>query len=272
MAEARRLWDIESLPGKSKITTIQAALIMSYITTNNGFDEIGAVYSKRACEMGEDLKLFGPDSHGTGTNIAKARLFTAWALFSWQAMFDYHFFRQPYFNHPPQVPLPDPQLEDSCVQYWHVIHGIMKLFKSATFSNEIEALHIDDKESPMLGLYKARVMLETITCLYYARHGFEFYDPWIAFDLTLVRNFAICDLKIPGIDPGILAGSNSILILSAKGLASQGLNYHNVIDESDKKSIAEHSHSQWPVPGLVAANEDPENSRLRVLIEAPGKV
>lgn len=113
MAEARRLWDLESLPGKSDITTIQAALIMSYLTTNNGLDEIGAVYSGRACEMSENLELFGTDDHGTDADMRKARLFTAWAVFSWQAMFDYYFFRQPYFSQPPQVPLPDPQLDES---------------------------------------------------------------------------------------------------------------------------------------------------------------
>lgn len=124
MAEARRLWDMESLPGRSKITTIQAALILSYNTTNNGLDEIGSIYTRRACEMSEDLDLFGPDKYGRGTVMEKARVFTAWALFSWQANFDYYFFRRPYFSRPPQVPLPDPQLEprwygEISIQYPH---------------------------------------------------------------------------------------------------------------------------------------------------------
>ena len=124
MAEARRLWDLESLPGKSKITTIQAALILSYHTTNNGLDELGTIYAKRACEMSEDLELFGPDKHGRGTKMKKAHVFTAWALFSWQALSDYYFFRRPYFSQPPQVPLPDPRLEplwygEIWIQYPH---------------------------------------------------------------------------------------------------------------------------------------------------------
>jgi hypothetical protein len=113
MAEARRLWDLESLPWKSESTTIQAALILSYNTTNNGLDEIGTVYARRAREMCEDLDLFGPDHHGRGTKMEKARLFTAWALFFWQVMFDCYYFRQPHFSQPPQVPLPDPQLYPS---------------------------------------------------------------------------------------------------------------------------------------------------------------
>ena len=86
---------------------------MSYNTTNNGLDEIGAIYSERACKMSEDLGLFGTNNHSAGTDMAKARLFTAWALFSWQVMFDFFFFQQPHFSQPPQIPSPDPQLDES---------------------------------------------------------------------------------------------------------------------------------------------------------------
>jgi hypothetical protein len=65
--------------------------------------------------MSQDLELFGPGEWGAGTKMEKARLFTAWAVFSWRAMFDYYFFRPPYFNQPPQMPLPNPRLHP----YWY---------------------------------------------------------------------------------------------------------------------------------------------------------
>jgi hypothetical protein len=110
MAEARKLWDIESFR-TSRITTIQAALILSYTTTNNGMDEVGTMYLKQACEMGRDLLLFGPDNNREGVKMGIARAFTAWAIFSWQAMFNYSFRRPPDLENPPQVPLPDARME-----------------------------------------------------------------------------------------------------------------------------------------------------------------
>jgi len=105
MAEARRLWDMESLPGKGKITTLQVALALSYNTTNNGLDEVGDKHMKRAREMSKDLSLFGPGKIDRDTAREKARLFTAWALFSGRANLGYHFFRRPCLSGPPQVPL-----------------------------------------------------------------------------------------------------------------------------------------------------------------------
>lgn len=148
-AEARRLWDAESLAGKSKITTIQAALILSYNTTNNGLDEIGSAYTRRACEMSEDLDLFGPDRYGRGTIMEKGRVFTAWALFSWQASSDYYFFRRPYFSQPPQVSLPDPQLEprwygEISMQYPHDQTVIPLEFGSQIYSEAALCKIIND--------------------------------------------------------------------------------------------------------------------------------
>jgi len=94
---------------KASIPTIQAALILSYTMTNNGMDEIGSLYAKRACEMGKELDLFGPDKYSS--NLGKARVFTAWGIFSWQANFDFAFFRPPYLQYPPQIPLPDATVE-----------------------------------------------------------------------------------------------------------------------------------------------------------------
>lgn len=40
--------------------------------------------------------------------MQKARIFTAWALFSWQVLVSYYFLRSPYIETPPETPLPDP--------------------------------------------------------------------------------------------------------------------------------------------------------------------
>ncbi|EUC43101.1 hypothetical protein COCMIDRAFT_38896 [Bipolaris oryzae ATCC 44560] len=380
-AEARRLWDLESLPGRSKIPTIQAALILSYNSTNNGLDEIGTIYARRACEMSQDLGLFGPEEWGAGTKMEKARLFTAWAVFSWQAMFDYYFFRRPYFSQPPQMPLPNPRLHSDwygevsfqyprdprpmplsigykfyCetalhkiindiglltfgrpsaqmltldelavikreldkwknllpeafqpekvvlpshlmlhVQYWQIVKAIAQLMVKAESVERSKAAALWPEKSPQSSLHEARIMLETASCIYYARHGFEFYDPWVAFTLTIIGNTVIDDLKAGSIiDPRILAGYRSLLILSAQGLASQSHHYHNGtllatqlqsamspqdlqlacthvkeagMSKLDQLLVAEHSQSHWPLPDKVAINEDPEKVKLNTLLQ-----
>ncbi|RBR26067.1 uncharacterized protein FIESC28_01095 [Fusarium coffeatum] len=378
MAEARRLWDIESSK-ESSITTIQAALILSYTTTNNGMDEIGAFYAKRACEMGKDLDLFGPDKHGKDTRLGKARLFTAWGIFSWQALFDYSFFRPPYLEHPPQASLPNPTVEpqwygEVWIQYPHnptldplhvgcklqteaALHAIMNelgavLFRKpsrsltlgeiAVFKQKLndwkntlpeplqpkklvfplhltlhvqyhqlviafteviikseyagspDILHLHAGKAPMTVLNEAKIMLETVIRLYYARHDFNFYDPWVAFALIAIGNMVIGDLAAASShDPDIASGYRSTLVLAAQGLNKQGLNYHisrllaiqlqkamdpkdlqlvqthttaAYIGEDEQALIVEHSHSHWPIPGMARIDEDPEKKRLKNLI------
>jgi hypothetical protein len=110
MAEARRLWDLE-LAQKSSITTIQAALLLSFGTAINGMDQVAAVYLTQAIEMSRDLKLFGLDYDEKKGKMRKARTFTAWAVFSYQAMHNYYYFRPPLVEQPPKVTLPDPVLD-----------------------------------------------------------------------------------------------------------------------------------------------------------------
>lgn len=125
MAEARRLWDIESFK-KPCITTLQAALTMSYITTMNGMDEIAFIYMSRACEMGHELKLFemADSSLVLDVNMAKARTYTAWATFIWQATLNYAYRRASALE-PPHSSLPDPMVRSQWygevwVQYPHI--------------------------------------------------------------------------------------------------------------------------------------------------------
>ncbi|SCO86144.1 uncharacterized protein FRV6_10271 [Fusarium oxysporum] len=114
MAEARRLWDIELCKGSS-IPTIQAAMIISYTTTNNRTDQVGALYLDQALEMGRDLDLFC-DRDSADPDLDKARIFAAWALYSWQSLFNFSFFRLLSTRKPPLLPRPDPTLNPKWIK------------------------------------------------------------------------------------------------------------------------------------------------------------
>ena len=76
----------------------------------------------QAIQMSKALGLFGPETGNKDTPMSKARTFTAWAVFSWQAGFDYYFFRPPHLAQPSEAALPDPRLHpnwygENWVQY-----------------------------------------------------------------------------------------------------------------------------------------------------------
>lgn len=106
MAEARRLWNIEYVKG-SKITTVQSANLLGYVSLNNGMEVIGNYYMRRACEMATEMQLFDVGMEHEDTDMGKARLYTAWTLFTWQALYTYSFRYPPLIEDPPQTPLPD---------------------------------------------------------------------------------------------------------------------------------------------------------------------
>ncbi|KAF3038693.1 hypothetical protein E8E12_008584 [Didymella heteroderae] len=332
--------------------------------------------------MSKDLDLFGPNKYGRDMAMEKACLFTAWSLFSWQTNFDYHFFRRPYFSQPPQVPLPNPQLDPTWygeismqyphvkalvplhtgpkmyaeaalreimndiglrvfgnpspqpltfdefaalkekldrwrailpeplqpklvvfpfhlmlhVVYWQVVKDFIKLIVNADHLCHSQCVALCLGKPPETALYEARVKLETVVCLYYARHSFDSYDPWLAYALTIIGNTMATELKTASSsNQQIFTGYRSMLVLSAQGLAKQSSSYHNgtllavqlqgamdatnlqlvrtytthaSISEPDRKMIAEHSISNWPLPAMVAINEDPEEARLSVMVEA----
>lgn len=74
-------------------------------------DQVATVYLIQATEMSRDLKLFGLDDDEKKGKMRKARTFTAWAVFSFQAMYNYYYFRPPLVKQPPKVTLPDPVLD-----------------------------------------------------------------------------------------------------------------------------------------------------------------
>ena len=74
---------------------------------NNGMDDVGSNYLKRTCEMCRELDLFGDDDDKGDPKMSKARTYTAWVVFSFQAMYNYFYFRPPIVEQPPQIALPD---------------------------------------------------------------------------------------------------------------------------------------------------------------------
>ena len=144
-------------------------------------------------------------------------------------------------------------------------------------------------------MHEAKVMLETIMRLYYMRHNFEMYDPWITSSMVIIGNMVIDHLASDTVnDAKTLSDHRSTLILSAQGLKYQAKTHHvgalvciqlhsrmspgdlqlvrtfvtaAGIDETDRELIAEHSHSHWPVP--IANNNitSVEDIRLKNLVK-----
>jgi hypothetical protein len=81
LAEAKRLWALES--GKSKLTTLHAAMVLHIIYTMNGMDQVGISYLLQSVRLAQNLKLFAPEQ--TEGRTRTARVFTAWALYRWQS-------------------------------------------------------------------------------------------------------------------------------------------------------------------------------------------
>lgn len=104
LAEARRLWEIQD--GKSSLTAIQAAIILNIIYDCNTMDKIGRSYMLQAAAMAHDLKLFSPPDKAMPKKLQRARAFTAWCLFAWDAMHSFHYRVPPLFDQAPESPLP----------------------------------------------------------------------------------------------------------------------------------------------------------------------
>lgn len=109
MAEAKRLWELESSDSRS-LTTIQAALILQVIMNENGLDRVGLSYLLQALLIAKEIDLFQQPKSSAEEEIAKARTITAWALFDWQVMYCYYFFRKSFLDRPPNLTLPDSTL------------------------------------------------------------------------------------------------------------------------------------------------------------------
>ena len=150
-------------------------------------------------------------------------------------------------------------------------------------------------ETPQAIIRASEVMLESLMRLYYMRHSFVHYDPWLMPAMTRLGNNANRLLEgNANDDPGNLDGYRSTIILCAKAFESQAQNIHVAtslgiqlqsivkpqmlqlirtyvkamnIDKTDEETIAKHPHSQWPLP-IINLSDDPEKTKLDHLIEA----
>lgn len=82
MAEARRLWDLEV--GQARITTVQAAAIISLHTGEDTLDAVFETYLQQAMRIAQSLGLFGSLAHIPSRSRRKVYTVTAWGLYGYQ--------------------------------------------------------------------------------------------------------------------------------------------------------------------------------------------
>ncbi|KAK4180196.1 hypothetical protein QBC36DRAFT_384517 [Triangularia setosa] len=108
LTEAKRHWELEQAGGRSKLTTIQAAILLNIVYNLNAMVKLGWQYTLQAIDMAHKMKLFKkPENWETlSPRLRAGRDFTAWSLFGWQSHCTYHLFEKPLIEKPPEVPLP----------------------------------------------------------------------------------------------------------------------------------------------------------------------
>lgn len=74
------MWDIE-IGGEPKLTTIQAALILTLRYGADGADTIGLQFLLKAMELAQKMELFTRLEKGN-SRLSLCRAFTAWSVFS----------------------------------------------------------------------------------------------------------------------------------------------------------------------------------------------
>ncbi|KAI1758691.1 hypothetical protein GGR53DRAFT_215836 [Hypoxylon sp. FL1150] len=108
LAEAKRLWEVESQKDSAKLTTIQAAIVLSIVATTTAMDKVGTSYLLQAMATATSIGLFTATTGTENEKVRRARAFTAWGLFCWQAWQRFYFTRPPFIRDPPDHALPDP--------------------------------------------------------------------------------------------------------------------------------------------------------------------
>ncbi|OTB00138.1 hypothetical protein M426DRAFT_324544 [Hypoxylon sp. CI-4A] len=110
-AEAKRLWEIECRKKVVKLTTVQAAVVLNIVSILTAMDKVGTSYMLQAAAMATSMDLFSANTGTRDKRARKARAFTAWGLFCWQAWQRFYFTLPPLIPDPPAYPLPDPQVD-----------------------------------------------------------------------------------------------------------------------------------------------------------------
>ncbi|KAI0887566.1 uncharacterized protein GGS22DRAFT_186400 [Annulohypoxylon maeteangense] len=168
LAEAKRLWEIESGSVPGKLTTIQAAIILSIVATTTAMDKVGTSYLLQAMAMATNINLFTATC-GTRDGITrKARAFTAWGLFCWQAWQRFYFGLPPLLASAPAYPLPDPMVDPKWFgEVWiryplgqdiyptHLGCTMKANFELRKLMNEMASQIFEDNGSPHITVEKA---------------------------------------------------------------------------------------------------------------------
>ncbi|KAM3497815.1 hypothetical protein MY10362_008848 [Beauveria mimosiformis] len=113
LAEAKRLWEVETQAARSSLTTIQAAIVLNTIYDADTMDKVGKMYMLQAIAMAHDMKLFKDDADIKSKRMRRARAFTAWCLYTWDAMQSFYYRQEPLIREPPDTPIPDVKRDPS---------------------------------------------------------------------------------------------------------------------------------------------------------------
>ena len=139
LAEARRLWEMQD--GQSSLTAIQAAIVLNIIYDCDTMDKIGRSYLLQAVAMAHDLKLFQSSSDkAMSKKMQRARTFTAWCLFAWDAMHSFHYRLSPLFDEAPECPLPSAQDHPSWYPEIYVRYPLDNTVLSIGFGPSMKAM------------------------------------------------------------------------------------------------------------------------------------
>lgn len=83
MAEAKRLWELQA--HQVRLTTIQAGIIFNVFHNLCGLDEIGQAYRINSYALANKMGLFDGPITDTNERMRRGKIYTAWALYSWEA-------------------------------------------------------------------------------------------------------------------------------------------------------------------------------------------
>ncbi|OWT42895.1 hypothetical protein VFPPC_17912 [Pochonia chlamydosporia 170] len=180
----------------------------------------------------------------------------------------------------------------------HYFNVVLCLFEPFVTTSQSDKENDEDKvegESPEQVLLNTKIRLETVWRLYYLRHGFDSYDPFML-QVLIVLGFMSCK-ALSG--SGLLLQQaelfRSTMVLAGKGMYCHAKNcflaettfrlfrhtlgaenarllkdYGDIIDEDSqekKEAIANQVRSQFPI-NIVNIAESPENYRVDNLIAA----
>ncbi|KAH7195460.1 hypothetical protein DER44DRAFT_830667 [Fusarium oxysporum] len=135
LAEARRLWELEI--GNARLTTIQAAIVLSLVHDANGSDEVGRSYLTQAVAAAHAMHLFSTPTKNSDDLEYYARAFTAWALFGLQAVHSFHVFKAPLLSMPPSIQL---STQDDCYGDFGLCYPSAKGPVSVNYANTFRTL------------------------------------------------------------------------------------------------------------------------------------